>query len=119
MLELLVGDNGAFELIEIHRFANEWERDASIRLRAGDKTVLDLYEDHGRLHGGTAGEMAAFGRGWPSLRRARKRCWSYGTTRRPPSCLSRSAPSWFGSGGWTGPEWSPPGRPTGCGTATP
>ena len=59
ILDLLVRDNGAFELTEIHRFAHEWERDASIRLRAGDETVLDLYEDHGRLHGGTAEEMTA------------------------------------------------------------
>nr|WP_239028453.1 MobF family relaxase [Pseudonocardia acidicola] len=58
MLELLARDNGAFELTEVHRFTQEWEREASVRLRAGDESVLDLYETHGRLRGGTRDEMA-------------------------------------------------------------
>jgi ATP-dependent exoDNAse (exonuclease V) alpha subunit len=51
MLALLVTDNGAFELEQVHRFVNEWERGASVRLRAGDTGVLDLYEDHARIAG--------------------------------------------------------------------
>jgi hypothetical protein len=59
MLNLLVADNGCFELTEIHRFTNAWEKDASARLRVGDETVLDVYEAHGRLRGGTVEEMCA------------------------------------------------------------
>jgi len=33
--------------------AEEWERDASLRLRAGDKTALDAYAEHGRIVGGS------------------------------------------------------------------
>ena len=43
-----------FELGRVHRFAHDWERDASLRLRAGDVEVLDEYAAHGRIYGGTA-----------------------------------------------------------------
>jgi hypothetical protein len=43
-----------FELGRVHRFVNDWERDASLRLRAGDVEVLDEYAVHGRIYGGTA-----------------------------------------------------------------
>src|SRR5262249_19668670 len=33
------------------RFTAEWERDASLRLRAGDKSALDAYAEHGRILG--------------------------------------------------------------------
>lgn len=56
-LELLARDNGSYELSTVHRFTAEWERDASLRLRAGDTSALDLYENHGRIRGGTADEM--------------------------------------------------------------
>jgi conjugative relaxase-like TrwC/TraI family protein len=36
----------------VHRFHHTWERDASLRLRRGDDTVLDLYDRNGRIHGG-------------------------------------------------------------------
>ena len=53
----LVDCHGAIELDRVHRFANDWERDASLALRRGDTEVLDLYDHHGRLHGGTARQM--------------------------------------------------------------
>jgi ATP-dependent exoDNAse (exonuclease V), alpha subunit - helicase superfamily I member len=59
MLALLAADNGAHELAQVHRFANDWERAASLRLRAGDTSVIAEYEDRGRLHGGTKDEMQA------------------------------------------------------------
>ncbi len=34
------------------RFKAQWEREASLRLRAGDATVLDEYDQHGRIYGG-------------------------------------------------------------------
>ena len=43
-----------FELGQVHRFACDWERDASLRLRAGDVEVLDEYAAHGRIYAGTA-----------------------------------------------------------------
>jgi hypothetical protein len=58
MLDLLVRDNGAFELDQVHRFAHDWEKSASVGLRAGDVSVLDAYHAEGRLVGGTAEEAA-------------------------------------------------------------
>ncbi|MCF7547312.1 MobF family relaxase [Pseudonocardia sp. WMMC193] len=57
MLDLIVRDNGAYELTGIHRFHEPWERAASLHLRGRDASVLGLYEDSGRLHGGTREEM--------------------------------------------------------------
>jgi hypothetical protein len=54
----LVDTLGAVELDRVHRFTASWERDASLRLRRGDTDVVDLYDQHGRLHGGTARRMA-------------------------------------------------------------
>jgi len=53
----LVDTFGAIELGRVHRFHHEWEREASLRLRRGDTSVIDLYEQHGRLHGGTPRQM--------------------------------------------------------------
>ena len=53
----LINCYGAIELDRVHRFANEWERDASLALRRGDTEILHLYDHHGRLHGGTARQM--------------------------------------------------------------
>ena len=53
----LVDTFGAIELDRVHRFDNEWERDASLRLRRGDVTVAEVYERHGRLHSGTLNQM--------------------------------------------------------------
>jgi hypothetical protein len=48
-MELIVDAGTAYELTEARRFTHEWERDASLRLRAGDETVLTEYHKHGRL----------------------------------------------------------------------
>lgn len=45
-------------LDQVHRFHSEWERDASLRLRAGDTDVLVDYDARGRIHHGTAADMA-------------------------------------------------------------
>jgi conjugative relaxase-like TrwC/TraI family protein len=57
MFAHLVDTYGAVELDQVHRFTHEWERAASLRLRRGDTTVLDLYEQAGRIHGGDRREM--------------------------------------------------------------
>ena len=43
---------GYVQLAEPVRFVQEWERDATLRLRAGDTGVLAQYEEQGRLRGG-------------------------------------------------------------------
>jgi len=55
-----------YELTEVRRFQQEWEREASLRLRDGDVSVLDDYDKHGRLRScGTAEEAEAdAGRAW-------------------------------------------------------
>jgi ATP-dependent exoDNAse (exonuclease V) alpha subunit len=50
MLGLLADRLPATALTGIHRFTQAWERDASLRLRAGDPSVLNLYEQAGRIH---------------------------------------------------------------------
>ncbi len=54
---MLVDTFGAIELDQVHRFTQRWERDASLRLRRGDPSVVDLYEHHDRVHHGTARQM--------------------------------------------------------------
>jgi conjugative relaxase-like TrwC/TraI family protein len=50
-LRLLAARLGYAELPHALRFAEPWEQEASIRLRAGDTTVLQDYDDHGRITG--------------------------------------------------------------------
>ena len=57
MFAHLIDTYGAIELDQVHRFANRWEREASLRLRNGDPDVLDEYDRHGRLHDGTRHDM--------------------------------------------------------------
>ena len=53
------------QLAEPQRFTHAWERDATLRLRAGDVTVPAEYEEHGRLRGGTPEEATEQAyRGW-------------------------------------------------------
>ncbi len=59
MFAHLVDSYGGIELDEVHRFHHPWERQASLRLRTGDTTVLTDYDRRGRLHGGTIAEMQA------------------------------------------------------------
>jgi ATP-dependent exoDNAse (exonuclease V) alpha subunit len=56
MFAHLIDTYGAIELDQVHRFANRWEREASLRLRNGDPGVLVEYDRQGRLHGGTRHE---------------------------------------------------------------
>jgi conjugative relaxase-like TrwC/TraI family protein len=59
MFGLLVDTYDAVELDRVHRFDHDWERNASLRLRRGDTDVAELYDHHGRLHGGTEHRMRA------------------------------------------------------------
>ena len=48
---LLADRLGYVQLAEPVRFTQAWERAASLRLREGDATALDDYDQHGRIHG--------------------------------------------------------------------
>ena len=63
-----VGAGGAFRLLasdrddtpqlhDVRRFRHEWERAASVQLRAGDPTAVDTYTAHGRVGGGDREDM--------------------------------------------------------------
>ncbi|MGH3274557.1 MAG: AAA family ATPase [Streptosporangiaceae bacterium] len=49
---MLARQMGYIQLAEPVRFNQEWERDATLRLRAGDTTAAALYDEHGRVRGG-------------------------------------------------------------------
>ena len=61
MFRLLVADTKAAELAGVRRFVEPWEREASLRLRNGDTTVVGEYERQGRLSGGVPGGRAGGG----------------------------------------------------------
>ena len=56
-MRLLVREVGAHELAEVRRFDATWEGPASLRLRQGDVSVLEVYDRHGRLVEGTEDEV--------------------------------------------------------------
>jgi conjugative relaxase-like TrwC/TraI family protein len=56
--ELIATHTGAATLGQVRRFEHAWERAASLRLRAGDPTVLDDYDRRGRITGGTTADQA-------------------------------------------------------------
>ena len=65
-MDLIAASGARYELAEARRFHHEWERDASLRLRAGNETVLRDYHQHGRLlDAGTAEDAeASAARAW-------------------------------------------------------
>ena len=67
----LVDSFDAIELDRVHRFNHPWEAKASLRLRRGDPTVVEDYDERGRLHGGTALRMrgAAVNAWWEAIER--------------------------------------------------
>ncbi|MDP9070960.1 MAG: relaxase domain-containing protein, partial [Actinomycetota bacterium] len=52
LFRLLAAEIDAAELTGVRRFHALWEREASLRLRDGDKTVIGDYLQHGRVVGG-------------------------------------------------------------------
>jgi hypothetical protein len=50
-MTLLADRLGYVQLAEPVRFTARWERAASLRLRSGDATALDKYDQHGRIRG--------------------------------------------------------------------
>jgi hypothetical protein len=56
-MDMLARRLGHVQLSEAWRFRQPWEREATLRLRDGDKTVLADYREHDRLHAGRAEHM--------------------------------------------------------------
>lgn len=64
-MTLLASRLGWVELTEPQRFTQAWERAATLRLRAGDVTVLTDYRQQGRLHSGNVEQtLDAAARAW-------------------------------------------------------
>jgi conjugative relaxase-like TrwC/TraI family protein len=65
-MELAATHGTAYELSEARRFTHQWERDASLRLRDGDESVIGEYHKQGRLIDAGAIEQAeaSAARGW-------------------------------------------------------
>lgn len=65
-MDLLATAGSRYELTDARRFTHSWEQEASLRLRAGDGTVLRSYHQHGRiLDSGTCDDAEASAvRGW-------------------------------------------------------
>ena len=49
--DLINRNNEYAQLVDAVRFTAEWEREASLRLRAGEAAVLTEYDQHGRIKG--------------------------------------------------------------------
>ena len=56
-LSLLAEALGCVQLVEPVRFRSGWEQAASLRLRAGDTSVLADYDQHARIRGGEPEQM--------------------------------------------------------------
>jgi len=56
-MSLLAGYLGHTQLAVPVRFTAEWERRASLRLREGDKSALEAYDEHGRITGGDQAQV--------------------------------------------------------------
>ena len=69
LFRLLVADARTAELNTVRRFSEPWEAEATSRLRDKDPTVLDEYQGHGRVVGGSRAEaMDAAHRAWLDAR---------------------------------------------------
>ena len=60
MFRLLAQEVPGVQLHEVRRFDAQWEREASVRLRDADPSVVAAYDRHGRIRG--ADEEAAYDR---------------------------------------------------------
>jgi hypothetical protein len=58
VMRLLADEHGYYQLSTVQRFEQEWEREASLRLRAGDADVLAEYDQRGRILDGTREQMS-------------------------------------------------------------
>ena len=61
MFRALVADrgDGAPELSDVRRFDSAWEKQASLLMRQGRESAIDVYDAHGRVAEGTREELVA------------------------------------------------------------
>ncbi len=59
LIAALAARGHGIELDQVHRFHHQWEAAASLRLRDGDRSVIDVYAAAGRLHSVPDPDMAA------------------------------------------------------------
>lgn len=59
LAELARANGPVAQLDTVMRFREDWEKTASLRLRAGDVSVVEEYAVQGRIHAGTEEEMTA------------------------------------------------------------
>jgi conjugative relaxase-like TrwC/TraI family protein len=57
VMRLLAEEHGYYQLTTVQRFEQDWEREASLRLRAGDADALTEYDHRGRILDGTREQM--------------------------------------------------------------
>lgn len=58
-LKLLAAKVDPFALVELHRFLQSWEKEASILLRSGNPDAIEAYYDRGRVLGGSMADNEA------------------------------------------------------------
>ena len=58
VMRLLAEEYGYYQLSTVQRFEKDWEREASLRLRAGDADVLAEYDQRGRILDGIREQMS-------------------------------------------------------------
>ena len=58
VMRLLADEHGYYQLSTVQRFEQEWEREASLGLRAGDADALAEYDQRGRILDGTREQMS-------------------------------------------------------------
>ena len=113
-MRLLADEHGYYQLRTVQRFDQEWERAASLRLRAGDAGVLADYDQRGRILDGTREQMAdaAYQR-WLADHLSGKASLLLATTNSRP-------PSWPAGPETSSPRsaWSPPAISPSSRTAT-
>ena len=69
LFRLLVADAKTTEVSMVRRFSDQWEAGATLRLRERDASVLDEYQEHGRVVGGSRAEaLGAAHRAWLGTR---------------------------------------------------
>uniref|UniRef100_UPI003F499F68 MobF family relaxase n=1 Tax=Nonomuraea sp. CA-252377 TaxID=3240003 RepID=UPI003F499F68 len=59
LMRVLASDAGSHALTTVERMEAAWEREASLRLRAGDVSVVDTYDEHGRIVEGDREQVTA------------------------------------------------------------
>src|SRR5258708_20695691 len=63
IMRLIAPEHGYVQIREGRRFRGEWERAASLKLRAGDVSVIEEYKRHGPIYHGRPHDIYA-----PALR---------------------------------------------------